>query len=185
MGSETNGAKGITIVTGGDAGSAEGDFASSLIWSTRKGKELPMLITVQNNGWGISTEFAGQHGETHIADRGKAFNMRTAVINGNDPVETYIRLQEEFAYIRKTGRPVLLEAKVSRLYGHSSASGANLIPDEDCIKTFSAKLLKHNYITETEIKNIFNKYENRGGSYTGNRAVNRYHSLRIFGITYM
>src|SRR5579862_1092700 len=30
-------AKGITIVTGGDAGSAEGDFATCLMWSSRKG----------------------------------------------------------------------------------------------------------------------------------------------------
>lgn len=153
------GAKGISIVTGGDAGTAESDFASCLIWATRKAQELPLLITVQNNGWGISTSFDGQHGETNIADRGKAFNMRTGVINGNDPIETYIRLQEELAYIRKTGKPVLLEARVSRLYGHSSASGASLIPDEDCIKTFSEKLLKHDLITEAEIQNIFDKYE--------------------------
>src|SRR5438128_9493735 len=29
--------KGITIVTGGDAGTAEGDFATCLVWSSRKG----------------------------------------------------------------------------------------------------------------------------------------------------
>jgi 2-oxoisovalerate dehydrogenase E1 component alpha subunit len=69
----------ISIVTGGDAGTAEGDFASCLVWSSRKGFELPILITVQNNGWGISTSFEGQHGETHVADRGKAFNMKTMI----------------------------------------------------------------------------------------------------------
>lgn len=153
-------AKGITIITGGDAGSAEGDFASCLVWSSRKGKELPMLITVQNNLWGISTSYEGQHGEAHVSDRGKAFNMRTAVINGNDPIETYIRLQEEMAYIRKTGKPVLLEARVSRLYGHSSASGANPIDEVDCIKDFSQLLLKQDLISESEIKDIFTKYEN-------------------------
>ena len=35
------GAKGITIVQGGDAGTAEGDFATCLVWSSRKGNELP------------------------------------------------------------------------------------------------------------------------------------------------
>ena len=60
--------KGITIVTGGDAGTAEGDFASCLVWASRKGQELPMLITVQNNQWGISTAFQGQHGESNIAE---------------------------------------------------------------------------------------------------------------------
>ena len=50
-----HGGDGITIVTGGEAGTAEGDFASCLIWSTRPGNELPVLIIVTNNGWGIST----------------------------------------------------------------------------------------------------------------------------------
>lgn len=153
-------AKGITIVTGGDAGTAEGDFASCLVWASRKGQELPLLITVQNNKWGISTAFEGQHGETHIADRGKAFNIRTAVINGNDPIECYLRLQEEMEYIRKKGRPVLVETHVSRLYGHSSASGANPIPEEDCIQNFSQLLLKHDFVKETEIKSWFETYEN-------------------------
>lgn len=154
-----NQAKGITIVTGGDAGTAEGDFASCLVWSSRKGSELPMLITVQNNLWGISTAYEGQHGETNIADRGKAFNMRTEIINGNDPIETYIKLQEVMTYIRKEGQPVLLEARVSRLFGHSSASGANPIPEEDCVKSFCEKLLENNYISEAEISETFKKYE--------------------------
>src|SRR5262245_2212013 len=44
-----HGGDGITIVTGGDAGTAEGDFASCLVWSTRPGNELPVLIVVMNN----------------------------------------------------------------------------------------------------------------------------------------
>jgi 2-oxoisovalerate dehydrogenase E1 component alpha subunit len=152
-------ANGITVVTGGDAGTAEGDFASCLVWSSRKGNELPILITVQNNKWGISTDYDSQHGEDYIADRGKAFNIRTAVINGNDPIETYIRLNEEMTYIRKTGKPVLLEARVSRLYGHSSASGANPIDEVDCIKEFSQRLMEEGWITEGEIQETFTRYE--------------------------
>ena len=78
--------KGITIVQGGDAGTAEGDFATCLVWSSRKGNELPLLILVTNNKWGISTHWDGQHGESRIADRGKAFGMPTATIDGNDNV---------------------------------------------------------------------------------------------------
>jgi 2-oxoisovalerate dehydrogenase E1 component alpha subunit len=149
----------ISIVTGGDAGTAEGDFASCLIWSSRPGNELPVLITVQNNLWGISTDYQSQHGETSIADRGKAFNMRTAVINGNDPIETYKALESEMAYIRKTRKPVLLEARVSRLYGHSSATGANLIPEEDCLLKFEKYLLQNDVLTEAQLKSIWAEYE--------------------------
>lgn len=157
----TNG--GLTIVTGGDAGTAEGDFASSLIWSSRKGQELPMLITVQNNRWGISTSFEGQHGETYIADRAKAFNIKSRVINGNDPIESYIAIQEEMNYIRKNQKPSFIEAKVSRLYGHSSASGANFVSEEqDPVKNFEQLLLKSDYIKENEIKTLWDKYEKEG-----------------------
>ena len=115
----------ITIVTGGDAGTAEGDFASALILASRKNQELPVLITVQNNKWGISTSYEGQHGENFIADRARAFNIKSQVINGNDPIESYLCLQENMNYIRKTGKPAFIEAMVSRLNGHSSATGAN------------------------------------------------------------
>lgn len=154
--------RGLSIVTGGDAGTAEGDFASTLIWASRPGRELPLLMTVQNNQWGISTEYKYQHGETNIADRGKAFNMRTAVINGNDPIESYRALESEMNYIRKTRKPVLLEAKVSRLYGHSSATGANLIPEVDCLRDFETLLLEHDIVTELAVKKLWQEYEAEG-----------------------
>lgn len=152
--------QGITIVTGGDAGTAEGDFASCLVWASRPSNPLPMLITVQNNRWGISTSYDGQHGETNIADRGKAFNMRTRVINGNDPVESYKVLEEEMQYIRKNQKPVLLEARLSRLYGHSSADGANMRTDQECcLKAFEEKLLRAGYIKQNDVQKIWSDYE--------------------------
>lgn len=150
---------GVTIVTGGDAGSAEGDFASCLIWSTRPKKELPMLITVQNNGWGISTNYESQHGESSIAQRGVAFGMKTMKINGNDPVESYLKIQEALEYIRKNKKPILMEAMVSRLYGHSSADGANKRDVPCCLEEFEKKLLNWGIITRSEIDQIKSQYE--------------------------
>ena len=143
----------ITVVTGGDAGTAEGDFATCLVWASRPSRPLPMLITVQNNQWGISTAYEGQHGEKNIIDRGKAFNMETTLMNGNDPIESYLVLQEKIKYVREKRRPVLLEAYVSRLYGHSSASGANYVEGEKCcIALFEKRLREMNLMTEKEQK---------------------------------
>jgi 2-oxoisovalerate dehydrogenase E1 component alpha subunit len=150
----------ITIVTGGDAGTAEGDFASCLVWATRPGAELPMLITVQNNRWGISTNYASQHGEECIADRGKAFGMKTASINGNDPVEAYVQLEKLMDYVREERKPVLLEAKVSRLYGHSSASGANPEEGDDCLRLFEQMLVGEGVLKKADASDIWEKYEN-------------------------
>jgi len=157
------GKKAVSIVTGGDAGTAEGDFASSLILASRKGQELPMLITVQNNKWGISTSYEGQHGETHIADRAKAFNIKSLVINGNDPVESYLAVQEQMDYIRKTGKPAFIEAHVSRLFGHSSASGANLNTQEvDPVMSFQERVLSAGFISKDKVQSIWDKYEEEG-----------------------
>lgn len=145
------GGSGITIVTGGDAGTAEGDFATCLVWSSRKGQELPLLILVTNNRWGISTSYDGQHGEERISDRGKAFGMRTRTIDGNDAEGSYRALQEAMDYVRSERKPYLLEANVSRLYGHSSASGANFVGSEiDCLERFERLLAERNLLSRAQ-----------------------------------
>jgi len=136
-----HGGDSITIVTGGDAGTAEGDFASCLVWASRPGNELPILMIVTHNKWGISTASSTQQGARSIADRGTAFGIRNKVIDGNDPEVAYRELKEAMDYVRTERKPFLLEASVSRLYGHSSASGANFVTNEvDCIARFEEKL---------------------------------------------
>lgn len=138
-----HGGTGITIVTGGDAGTAEGDFATCMIWSTRPGNELPVLIIVTNNGYGISTPACTQHGERHIADRAKPFGIPAEVIDGNDPVVSWHAISRAMKHCRTTRRPYMLEAMVSRLYGHSSSSGAKRVENEpDPIELFEQKLLR-------------------------------------------
>ena len=150
-----HGGDGITIVTGGDAGTAEGDFATCLIWSSRPGNELPILIVVTHNQWGISTAAATQQGCKTIADRGRAFGMQAKTIDGNDPISSYLELQKAMAYVRKERKPFLLEANVSRLYGHSSASGANFVTaEQDCIVEFEKKLEAHGVLTRPEMDQV-------------------------------
>jgi 2-oxoisovalerate dehydrogenase E1 component alpha subunit len=152
MAQKRHGGEGITIVTGGDAGTAEGDFATCLVWSSRPGNELPILIIVTHNQWGISTPAGSQQGCKLIADRGKAFGMRTRTIDGNDPIGSYLALQEIMGYVRKERKPFLLEANVSRLYGHSSASGANFVTaEQDCIAAFEARLEAHGVMSREEM----------------------------------
>jgi len=149
------GGDGITIVTGGDAGTAEGDFASCMIWSTRPGNELPVLMIVTNNGWGISTPACTQHGEKHIIDRGKAFGIRGEVVDGNDVVASWHAIRRGMDYCRRERRPYMIEAKVSRLYGHSSSSGAQRVRNEvDPIELFEHKLTEVGLLDTITIEHI-------------------------------
>jgi 2-oxoisovalerate dehydrogenase E1 component alpha subunit len=154
-----HGGDGITVVTGGDAGTAEGDFATCLVWSTRPGNELPILIIVTNNRWGISTSYSTQQGAQRISDRGAAFQMRCKTIDGNDPIGAYLELKEAFEYVRNERRPYLVEANVSRLYGHSSASGANYVKDEvDCITQFEEKLDERGILSKKDAQAVREKW---------------------------
>ncbi len=154
-----HGGDGITIVTGGDAGTAEGDFASCLVWSSRPANPLPILIIVTNNKWGISTCSDGQHGETRISDRAKAFNIKSKTIDGNDAITAYTELKEAMEYVRTERKPYFIEAMVSRLYGHSSASGANYVTDEvDCLKQLEARLEKDGVLTRQQMDDVRSKY---------------------------
>lgn len=153
-----HGGKGLTIVTGGDAGTAEGDFHAALVWSTRPANPLPLLIVVINNSYGISTPWEDQHGEGDISNWSKAFeDMPGKTINGNDPVESYFSIQEAMEYIRKERKPYLLEAKTSRLHGHSSSSGANRVDEPDCIAMFEDKLVEKKLMTSDELKKVWDK----------------------------
>ncbi len=146
----------VTIVNGGDAGTAEGDFHSCLVWANRPVLPLPILIVVVNNGWGISTKGTTQHGEKNISDWAKVFpDMPGKTINGNDVLESWIALEEAFAYVRKNRKPYLLEARTSRLYGHSSSSGANRIPEPDCIELLEKGMIERKLATAADFKKVW------------------------------
>jgi 2-oxoisovalerate dehydrogenase E1 component alpha subunit len=150
-----HGGDAITIVVGGDAGSAEGDFATCLVWSTRPGNELPVLILTMNNGWGISTPACSQHGERRIIDRGKAFGIPGEVVDGNDPVASWFALERAMKYCRTERRPFMLEATVSRLNGHSSSSGAARdTTAPDCIVQFEEKMLEAGVIDRNTMERV-------------------------------
>jgi len=145
----------ITIVTGGDAGTAEGDFNSCMVWSTRPGNELPVLMIVANNAWGISTPANTQHAEDHIIDRGKPYGIRGEVVDGNDVIASWHAIARAMEYCRLERRPFMLEALVSRLYGHSSSSGALRVKGEpDCIVLFEQKLIKAGVLDSAQVKQI-------------------------------
>lgn len=150
------GGDGVTVVVGGDAGSSEGDFATCMIWSTRPGQELPVLMIVMNNQWGISTPMRSQHSEQHIVDRGEPFGIPGEVVDGNDPIASWHALRRALQWCRRKRRPFMLEPQVSRLHGHSSSSGAVRVENEpDCLELWEAKLLAAGLLTRASIDELW------------------------------
>lgn len=154
-----HGGSGITIVNGGDAGTAEGDFATCLNWASRPGRELPILILVVNNHWGISTPGEEVHGNRPLIRRCEPFGIRWDTVDGNDPFASWTLLSEAMAYVRKERKPFGIEAFTSRLHGHSSSSGGARVEDEpDCLADFEAVLVERGLLTPEEARSIRDAY---------------------------
>jgi 2-oxoisovalerate dehydrogenase E1 component alpha subunit len=135
-------AEGISVVIGGEAGTAQGDFESCLNWSTRPGQELPVLMVVANNRYGISTDFHTTSVEKTVAGRAIPYGIRAETVDGNDPVVVWNAIDRAMRYCRRERKPFLLEALVSRLHGHSSSSGAQRNWNEaDPLALFEQKLI--------------------------------------------
>jgi 2-oxoisovalerate dehydrogenase E1 component alpha subunit len=158
-----HGGDGVTVVVGGEASTAEGDFASCMIWSSLPGREVPVLIIVMNNGWGVSTPAEEVHSEWDIIDRGKAFGIQGEVVDGNDVVASWHAIRRAMAYCRRQRRPYMIEAKVSRLYGHSSATGCQKTRTEaDCIESFEKQLRESGILTLEAIEHIHQEAQLEG-----------------------
>jgi 2-oxoisovalerate dehydrogenase E1 component alpha subunit len=62
-------------------------------------------------------------------------------------------------YVRSERKPFLLEAVVSRLYGHSSASGANKVLDEaDCLAGFERRMEERGLLTRAQMDELRAQY---------------------------
>jgi 2-oxoisovalerate dehydrogenase E1 component alpha subunit len=145
-----HGGDGLSIVTGGDAGAAEGDLHVCLNWSSRPGAELPVLIIVTHNRWGISTECTTVQSNPDLNELATPFKIRNAVVDGNDVEVSWNAIADAMNYIRAERKPFMLQANVSRLYGHSSASGANRVDERDCIPEYEARLIREGVMTREE-----------------------------------
>jgi 2-oxoisovalerate dehydrogenase E1 component alpha subunit len=137
----------VSVVVLGDASSASPDFESALVWSCRPGQELPLLMIVTQNGVGISTQSSEQLAA--VARRAKGFGIAHARADGISARSADESVRAAFDYVRGERRPYLLEIEVSRVYGHSSSSGAQKNQLERCPIDEFEKAFK-NWITPTD-----------------------------------
>lgn len=154
-----HGGIGLSVVTGGDAGSAEGDFYCGMNWSTRPGHELPVLFTISHNNFGISTPSSQVQNTKFLNTRGDAFGIKNAVVDGNDPIATWQALVDAMTYVRLERKPFILQANVSRLNGHSSSSGAARASEEDCITRYEATLIAQKLATRESLDAVWTHWQ--------------------------
>ena len=82
--------------------------------------------------------------------------MGSHIIDGNNIIEVYTKIEELAKSVRKNPRPILLEFKTFRMRGHEEASGTKYVPQEmldfwsvkDPLSNFEAFLIKEGILTE-------------------------------------
>ncbi|SFD40161.1 alpha-ketoacid dehydrogenase subunit alpha/beta [Algibacter pectinivorans] len=144
----------VTAVFTGEGGTSEGDFHEALnvasVW------QLPVLFCIENNGYGLSTPTHEQYNCRDLADRGLGYGMESHIIDGNNILEVYTKVNALAEDIRRKPRPILVEFKTFRIRGHEEASGTKYVPEElitswttkDPLLNFEAFLKAETILTE-------------------------------------
>ena len=108
----------IALVLGGDASCATGGFWSALTIATTQ--KLPLLIYVEDNGYGISVPSEYQTPGKDIATNLASFSGLTIFSgDGTDPGEASKLIHDAVRHVRDERTPALLRLTVPRLEGHS------------------------------------------------------------------
>lgn len=152
-----------TIVFCGDGGASEGDFHEALnvatVW------DLPVIIAIENNSWGLSTPSREQFKCAQFIDKAIGYGMpkEDAIqLDGNNIIEVYTAVKKAAESIRKNPRPILMEFMTFRIRGHEEASGTKYYPQglieswekKDPVENYESWLLQKKVITEDQVLSI-------------------------------
>ena len=147
----------VAICFLGDGAVAQGAFHESLNIAALWG--LPCIYVIENNIWGMGTNVERAISVQPIAEKkAPSFNMESYTADGMDFFNCYACFQDAFDKVKKTSRPVLIEAVTERFRGHSISDPA-LYRSKDDLKNSMERdpliilykvLNAHGFLTEEE-----------------------------------
>jgi 2-oxoisovalerate dehydrogenase E1 component alpha subunit len=108
----------VTVTYTGEGSSNQGDFHEALNFAGIH--RLPVIFVVENNGYAISVPWNLETAVEDIAVRGAGYAMPGVILDGGDVLGCYRLAREAINRARSGEGPSLLEAKVTRMTGHSS-----------------------------------------------------------------
>ncbi len=112
----------------GDGGSSTGVFHEGLNFAATQ--KAPFVLVLENNLWAYSTPVKRQVPVENLADRAKAYGVKSFVVDGNDVAAVYTTAKEAVELARSGEGPILIEAKTFRRMGHAQHDPAEYVPAE-------------------------------------------------------
>lgn len=108
----------VAMTSMGEGSSNQGDVHEGLNFAAIH--KLPFIFVVENNGYAISVPAARQVSVPDVASRAAGYGIPGVVVDGSDVLACYAAARDAVARARAGEGPTLIEAKVTRLTGHSS-----------------------------------------------------------------
>jgi 2-oxoisovalerate dehydrogenase E1 component len=121
----------------GDGSSSTGDVHEAMNLASLL--SLPIVFVIENNGYAYSTPTDEQFAKgTELWRRAAGYGMEGLVLECGDPGDAARTLNAVFEKVRRTSRPVVVEARTLRLRGHAAYDTCDyLLPGEG--DAFAAK----------------------------------------------
>ncbi|HSB73166.1 MAG TPA: thiamine pyrophosphate-dependent dehydrogenase E1 component subunit alpha [Candidatus Methylomirabilis sp.] len=106
----------VVVCFFGDGAANQGTFHESLnlaaLW------KLPVLYVCENNQYALSTPLRESVGLPELSERGRAYGIPGARVDGNDVLAVHAATDEAADRARAGGGPTLLDCVTYRFFGH-------------------------------------------------------------------
>lgn len=126
---------------------------------------VPVIFFVENNQYAVAT---ASKDASYVADSGLrslGYGIDSLIINGMDPVEVYLALDEAVKKTRKKPFPFLIEAKTYRFHHHSgpllgssykyrSKEEESIWSERDPVVVFPLDLISRGLLTVEELETL-------------------------------
>ncbi|MGI8712795.1 MAG: thiamine pyrophosphate-dependent dehydrogenase E1 component subunit alpha [Solirubrobacteraceae bacterium] len=119
----------VSVAFFGDGATNQGYFHECL--NMAKVTNLPLVFLCENNFYAEFTPLAAATAGADIAARARAYDVPSAVVDGNDLWAVHAAAAEAVKRARGGGGPTLLECQTYRHYGHSKSDPAPYRPKDE------------------------------------------------------
>jgi len=146
----------------GESSESEGYFYEAVNGISRE--KLPVVIVVQDNGYGISVPKSDQTANPIASDNFSGFlNLKIIHADGLDVFDSFRAMREAVAYVRSGAGGAIVHARCVRIHSHSNSDRHELYrtPEEleaakaaDPLPRFRKLLIDTGLLTEEELQGI-------------------------------
>ena len=145
-----NGNNNVAITYFGDGAANQGQVYESYniasLWN------LPVVFVIENNKYGMGTSVNRSSAGDNLSDRGKAYGIKSEVVDGMDVIAVRDAAITAIDYCRSGKGPYILEMKTYRYRGHSMSDPAKYRTRDEVEK------IRQNSDPIENIKTLLNKF---------------------------